>query len=207
MENCFVAGLDVGQMSDPAALCIVQVAASSDSNLADYHVRHAERFPLGLPYPEMVKQFVARLGRPEIQGRCMVVIDATGVGAAVVDMVRSMVPVPCCAVTIHGGELVIPVSGGYRVPKRDLVSVVQVLLQQGRLKIASGMAGAPMLVEELSNFRYKITSAVHDVYGAWREGEHDDLVLAVALAVWWCEMAPYTVTRVTDYSIEILPWV
>ena len=25
----------------------------------------------------------------------------------------------------------------------------------------------------------------HDSYGAWREGAHDDMVLAVAIAVWW----------------------
>ena len=27
----------------------------------------------------------------------------------------------------------------------------------------------------------------HDSYGAWREKEHDDLVLAVALACWYGE--------------------
>jgi hypothetical protein len=27
----------------------------------------------------------------------------------------------------------------------------------------------------------------HDSYGQWREGQHDDLVLAVALAAWWAE--------------------
>jgi hypothetical protein len=27
----------------------------------------------------------------------------------------------------------------------------------------------------------------HDSYGQWREGQHDDLVLAVALATWWAE--------------------
>ena len=29
--------------------------------------------------------------------------------------------------------------------------------------------------------------AAHDIYGAWREGQHDDLVLATALAVWFGE--------------------
>jgi hypothetical protein len=27
----------------------------------------------------------------------------------------------------------------------------------------------------------------HDSYGAWREGAHDDLVLAVAVAAWYGE--------------------
>jgi hypothetical protein len=38
------------------------------------------------------------------------------------------------------------------------------------------------------NFRVKIDPlTAHDSYGAWREGQHDDLVLAVALAVWFAE--------------------
>jgi hypothetical protein len=38
---------------------------------------------------------------------------------------------------------------------------------------------------ELLNFRVKINLASgHDSYEAWREGDHDDLVLAAAMAVW-----------------------
>ena len=40
------------------------------------------------------------------------------------------------------------------------------------------------LVKELGNIRIKVSLAGHDTYGAWREGEHDDLVLAAALACW-----------------------
>ncbi len=32
--------------------------------------------------------------------------------------------------------------------------------------------------------RVRITPKLHEQYGAWREGEHDDLVLAVAMALW-----------------------
>jgi len=49
---------------------------------------------------------------------------------------------------------------------------------------------AEVLVNELLNFEVKITAAANDVYGAWREGTHDDLVLAVALACWWVSVAP-----------------
>jgi hypothetical protein len=38
---------------------------------------------------------------------------------------------------------------------------------------------------ELLNFRVTINLATgYDRYEAWREGDHDDLVLAAALAVW-----------------------
>ena len=77
-------------------------------------------------------------------------------------------------------------SGGYRVPKRDLVSAAQVLLQSGRLKIASGLPEAETLKRELLNFRVKIDpKTAHDSYDHWRENEHDDLVLATALACWF----------------------
>jgi hypothetical protein len=37
--------------------------------------------------------------------------------------------------------------------------------------------------------RVKITASGNEQYGAWREGEHDDLVLAVALACWGARRA------------------
>ncbi len=47
-----------------------------------------------------------------------------------------------------------------------------------------------MLVRELENFRVKITAAANETFGAWREGQHDDLVIAVALACWLAEREP-----------------
>ncbi len=57
------------------------------------------------------------------------------------------------------------------------------LLQNQRLKIAEGLPLADILTRELLAFRVKINlSTGHDSYEAWRERDHDDLVLAVALA-------------------------
>ncbi len=47
------------------------------------------------------------------------------------------------------------------------------------------MTLADTLKRELLTFRVKINIATsHDSYDAWREGDHDDLVLAVAMACW-----------------------
>lgn len=47
---------------------------------------------------------------------------------------------------------------------------------------------APVLQQELLDFRYKLDPATaHESFAAWREKDHDDLVLYVALAVWWGE--------------------
>ncbi len=61
------------------------------------------------------------------------------------------------------------------------------LLQSERLKIAKALPEALVLQEGLLNFQVKITDAANDSYGAWREGSHDDLVLAVAVAAWFGE--------------------
>jgi hypothetical protein len=39
-------------------------------------------------------------------------------------------------------------------------------------------------VKELQGLRVKVNSAGRESFSAWRDGEHDDLVLAVALAGW-----------------------
>lgn len=90
-------------------------------------------------------------------------------------------------VSISGGDRVTFSKGVLHVPKRDLAGTLQVMFQSGRLKVAKGLAEAGLLVQELLNFRVRITATTHDTYGAWREGEHDDPVLAVALACWYGE--------------------
>ena len=89
------------------------------------------------------------------------------------------------AITITGGDAV-TYDNGWRVPKRDLVASVQVLLQTQRLHFAKELPSVPLLVQELLAFRVKIDPlTAHDSYGSWREGSHDDLVLAVAVAAWY----------------------
>jgi hypothetical protein len=91
-----------------------------------------------------------------------------------------------CPITITGGDAVTRAEGGgWRVPKRDLISATLVLLQNGQLKVAEALKLRETLVKELLAFRAKINIATaHDSYEAWRENDHDDLVLSVAMACW-----------------------
>ena len=146
-------------------------------------MRHLQRFRHTL-YPDVADRVEALLDSPQLKGKAELVIDTTGVGPAVADLFskrgRSFK-----AVKIHGGDAETCEEGTYRVPKRNLVSALQVALQTGTLKIASSLELAEVLREELLNFRIKINIATgHDSYEHWREGDHDDLVLASALAVW-----------------------
>ncbi|HYN89059.1 MAG TPA: hypothetical protein VER55_11035, partial [Ardenticatenaceae bacterium] len=118
------------------------------------------------------------LGRPELRGKTQLVVDATGVGRPVVDMLRAG-GLDLVAVTITAGDTAHFDKGFWRVPKRELVSTAQVLLQGQRLEFAQGVPYLETLVKELLAFRVTISTNAHDRYGAWREQDHDDLVLAV----------------------------
>ena len=113
------------------------------------------------------------------------VIDATGVGRPVVDLFRRTFAWPLVAVTITGGGRVSWDGQGYPVPKADLVGSVQAAGGTGKLKYSPSLPFASVLDQELLNFRVKVTEAAHASYAVWREGQHDDLVLSVALALWW----------------------
>jgi hypothetical protein len=112
-------------------------------------------------------------------------IDHTGVGRPVYDMlIDAKLTCPLLGVSIHGGDRVSKDGQQVRVPKRDLVSITQVL-QGARLKIADSLPEAQTLIREMLNFKIKIDPVTaHDSYSAWRESQHDDLVLATALALW-----------------------
>src|SRR5215203_5872638 len=169
-------GLDLGQASDYTAIAVVQEAG--DDLL---HVRHLERFRHTL-YPDVADRVEALLDSPQLKGKADLVIDTTGVGPAVSD-IFSQRGRSFRAVKIHGGDAETREEGIYRVPKRNLVSALQVALQTGTLKIASSLELAEVLREELLNFRIKINITTgHDSYEHWREGDHDDLVLAAAMA-------------------------
>jgi hypothetical protein len=150
------------------------------------HLRHLQRYPLGTPYPAIIEDVGKLLSSNLLRyKRVAFLVDKTGVGGGVFDSFVHAGLDPL-GVSIHGGDSVSRDGNVYRVPKRDLVSAVQVLLQNDRLKIAQGLPLADTLKVELLNFRVKIDpKTAHDSYSHWREADHDDLVLATAMACWF----------------------
>jgi hypothetical protein len=117
-------------------------------------------------------------------------VDQTGVGRAVVDMIsRSRPRASIRPITITAGHAAIADGAGWHVPKKELVGVLQVLLQTRRLQVARRLPMASVLAKELETFRVKITVNANETFEAWRERDHDDMVLAVAMAAWVGEHA------------------
>jgi hypothetical protein len=110
-------------------------------------------------------------------------VDATGVGVAVVDMMRVAGLRPI-AVTITPGDRANHERwDAWWVPKKDIVGALQVAFQERRLKFATNLRDIPTIIRELQLFQVHITENAHATWSA-REGEHDDLLLACGLAVY-----------------------
>jgi hypothetical protein len=193
MDWYFV-GVDFGQSRDFTAIAVVERAETTGAwdaamfawrKVVSLQLRYLERVARGTPYTEVVERVVQVTRWPELAGRCRLAVDGTGVGRPVVDLLRRERP-GCVVmpVNITGGLMQTTEGGYYGVPKRDLILGLQVLLQRGVLRIAAGLEYGADLVKEMAAMQVKISLSGHEQYAVWREGTHDDLVFAVALACW-----------------------
>jgi len=202
-RNEYVIGLDLGQKRDHTAMAILErsdvIYAERDAltyarfEKTEYRLRFLKRFELGMPYPAIVEQVdravqaLKRECRPQWGNAPLLslVVDATGVGTAVVDLLRQAgLGCDLVAVTITGGEHEAQTRHGWNVPKCDLVSALQVMYENEDLLMADQLEGIAVFLKELGAMQVRRSPKGHESFGAWREGTHDDLVLAVALAVW-----------------------
>jgi hypothetical protein len=198
-----VIGLDLGKYADYSALASVTwtipVSVPHDWK-ADYNVPTLHRWPLLTSYKDIgdeVIKFEKRISEATLPAHVtlppLLVVDATGVGEAVVECLYEQLAAAkakgkLCGVTITAGQAATRgrKEGRCNVAKMVLVSVLQVLLGNRRLHLAD-QEYASVLLRELETFQMKATDALNVTYESLRERDHDDLVLAVALACWGAE--------------------
>jgi hypothetical protein len=205
----YFVGLDLGQMADYTALAVMERESVPDDRLPPgwkpppYALRYLDRYHLGTPYPEVVRRVVEALGKPPLLPApsappTVLLVDNTGVGRGVVDLLRVELRKAEAAnkACVQLWPVVITFAGGIRrgdngswhVPKKELVTALQLLLQHRRLLTSRSLEHAATLVKELENFRIKITQAMKETFESVLEGLHDDLALAAAMAAWAGEL-------------------
>jgi hypothetical protein len=205
-DHRYTLACDIGQSHDYTAVALLQTYKTLVPDREGKHkperrhdLVHLERFR-DLSYPDQVRRVVERYHElvryaehAHGDANVRVVVDATGVGKPILDAFREA-KLRVRGVIITGGETASSGDGVDRVPKRELVTTLQVALQSKRLRIAEDLPLADALLKEFRGFRVKISLTGHASFGnateAWREAPHDDLVLAVALATWTAENRP-----------------
>lgn len=184
----YVLGLDLGQSRDPTALAVVRrLGEFGVEGTEIYQVGHLERLPLGTSYPAVVSHVKFVLSK--LPRGTELVVDFTGVGRPVYDMFIDIAGIDPIGVLITGGNTESSADRKISsVPKINLISWVQALLHQERLKIQRELPESAALVSELSDFRVDFTAGGHMTFAA-RSGSHDDLLLALCIACWRAKVA------------------
>jgi len=220
-------GADIGKITDPTAISIAeavqvetgrfqackrvpahinaegQYIPAKDAEpvrLTRYIIRQIGRLALGTDYPTVATKIVDMLLSDRFAGReIRMLIDVTGVGQAIYDMVKKEIHD-----RIHGVNDLTPAqkeqlkrvslqpisfvhgekynrSKG-TLGKAFLVSKGQALLQYRRIDVPD-TPEAKATCDELLAYEIKINDKGNDQYGAFQTGKHDDLATALLLSI------------------------
>jgi hypothetical protein len=195
-------GVDLGQSKDPTSIAVVEqsrrviaphtphchVRALEEvlrTEPSKYAIRSLEQAPLGESYPAQAQLLKRTLSRQSVAEHDPEVwVDYTGVGRAVFDIFRQERVPNIKALTItFAGQAGPNGHGGHSVPKVELVSNLHALMHTGRLRVPLNLPMGKAFRRELAEFQVSYSNVGNARFGA-REGAHDDLILAVALAVY-----------------------
>ena len=147
-----------------------------------FQIGMIRRLPLGTDYNAVVAT-VHELLRHCPSGTDLV-IDGTGIGKPVADMFKYKGVLPWCVTTTAGIEQTIEHGRcTANVPKLMLISRVQSLLFEQRLKVQSDLPEAEAFLEELRDFRVEFSASGNMTFNA-KSGRHDDMINAAAVATW-----------------------
>ena len=157
----FFVGLDLGQMRDHSALAVVERdeifvgemdhATYERPRVRRFRVRYLERLALGTSYPTVVERVRQVVRQRPLMSRCTLIMDATGVGTPVLDLMRQA-NLGCGIVPVNltGGDLVSQSGSLWNVPKQVLISGLLVMLEKKELALSMRVASARVLHLELA---------------------------------------------------------
>jgi hypothetical protein len=190
----FIVGLDVGMHADHSAFVLAGVWPQASDAIAVIDVK---QFPLGIPLEDVADQ-VSTVAR---DNRATVVVDSTN-NSAFAGVLAARLPQPAvnwlitAAITSalsHAAQptpMLIAIGGlrsavrRWTLSKGELVETIAAELGNNSLRIAR-IGDWEILQQELSTIERTVRASGSASYSA-PPGKHDDLVMALSLAVFGC---------------------
>lgn len=221
----YIVSVDIGQRTDPFCVHIYRDYAKivdgsevlkTDDKIIHYLDLMFEDQARGLEYETMADYVSTLIHHAAITQNYDLVVDATGIGSAVIEIMRKrqLNPIPIWY-TASGAvrEVYTPMgqvfSGSNQlsparvlkeihVPKADMVSSGMVLMQQGRLRITAGVKHLQRVQLQFERFKRLVNEQTKRVvYEAESEAIHDEDVVCYLMAAWWMQRS-----RRDDYITE-----
>lgn len=195
-----IVSLSLGTVAEPSAVAVVAPRTKFErpkewdgkhdrENFFD--VIHLERFPAGRPIPTIVDRVSEIMSGERLTKNCHLLLDVTSTGAAPIRVFESRGLYPAKSIDLANTDTDKSSGPVRRVPLRDVIGAAQVVLQTNRLKVASVLDLASTLVGDLQSFDPKPVARNMDLSG----GRNSDLVLALAVALWWADSLTWGAAR------------
>jgi hypothetical protein len=167
-------------------------------------------------YTDQVRIIRDLLNHLDLIKNCQLIVDGTGVGEPIVDMMREngLMPFP---IVFTGGTEARPVYADFgkvfggssasfgrfmgtqvlkemHVPKEDLVHAGMIIMQQKRMRFASNLQHVEDFKLQVARFKGPVNEkSGHRSYNNETDDIHDDFVVTYLMAAWWI-----TYRRVTE---------
>ena len=183
-----IISLSLGTVVEPSGLVVVKpwsgLYPPAGRALAgvgtQFDVIEIDRFPVGRPLHVIVNRVSEIASDRRLNRRAIILLDISSVGAAPLRAFQSRGMYPT-AIDLTNADAEGYVNDAQRAPLRDVIGAAQVVLQTARLKVAGALDLAKTLVSDLQAFNPKPIARNPDLRG----GRNADLVLALAVALWW----------------------
>lgn len=190
VRSKYILGLDLGQQNDYTVLTALEATNHHANNGGMlYNLVFLKKFRLKESYPSVINTIVDLIDKLFCNKNYVIIVDYTGVGRIVVDLLRES-NIKLIALNITGGHFVSWKSGTeVSVPKKDLVSAMQVIFSNYRIKISEHLDHLEDLKKELVSFRPKKQKATGNTKFEGLSGHHDDIVMSLGIALWYGEHA------------------
>lgn len=194
----FIVGLDLGKKTDPAAWVVLGRTpyASSSRNMDEYvfTILNIHTFDLETEYHSIEDDVETLLENPAFGGRVNVAADFTGLGQVFLESLRRRESIAdriwgICFTSGVRSHRDAKALMNFTVPKKDLVGVTLLAIQEGRLHVHPDLPGWADLKDQLLSFTYKRAQKTTQFEG--EAGTHDDIVTALCGAIWISDHLPY----------------
>lgn len=184
----YLIGVDLAALQDRTAISVIEDELKPAPRYGKGFVQEFEprrqtlvqavRLPIGLEWPaicDTIKKVKDQIPDSEL------FVDLSGLGQPVGSMLKER-GVSFTGVTITSGDTFKKVNHtSYRCSKSYLISFLATLFQSGDLRISDGITDAKEFRQQVEDF-VATTTPAGNVSFQTREGRHDDLLLATAIA-------------------------
>ena len=183
-----IISLSLGTVAEPSGLVVVKPWSAlsppdgRESNPAvgnQFDVKLIDRFPVGCPLPVIVNRVSEIASDKRVSRESIILLDISSVGTAPLRAFQSRGMYPAAIDLTNAGSEGFA-NDAQHVPLRDALGAAQTVLQTARLRVASALELAKTLVSDLQAFDPKPIA-----HADLRGGRNADLVLALAMALWW----------------------